>query len=62
MDPGTVLSGRFSFVALKHSSFLPVPASAEVLLGSFTFLLAVCTRVLKELSLCTDSSMPRDAV
>lgn len=43
MDPGTVLSGRFSFVALKHSSFLPVPASAEVLLGSFTFLLAVCT-------------------
>lgn len=59
MDPGTVLSGRFSFVALKHSSFLPVPASAEVLLG---FLLAVCTRVLKELSLCTDSSTPRDAV
>lgn len=51
--------GRFSFVALKHSSFLPVPASAEVLLG---FLLAVCTRVLKELSLCTDSSTPRDAV
>lgn len=47
MDPGTVLSGRFSFVALKHSSFLPVPASAEVLLGSFTFLLAVCTRVLR---------------
>lgn len=51
VDPGTVLSGRFSFVALKQSSFLPVPASAEVLLGSFTFLLAVCTRILKELSL-----------
>lgn len=34
-----------------QSSFLPVPASAEVLSGSFTFLLAVCTQILKELSL-----------
>lgn len=57
--PGTQSSGKHVDVLFllhrnklsteRESSFLPVPASAEVLLGLFTFLSAVCTRILKEL-------------